>query len=112
MPAMRRRASAQRSQAGGSSFMRRLLFSGLTVLLLVWPTGAALHAAWVDPQAAPDASTSAPSASSTTEDPGAVLERGLDKERSRNWGAAMEVYREALEHWPSRVEFGRRLRLC
>ena len=41
-----------------------------------------------------------------------VLERGLDKERLRNWAAAIEVYREALERWPSRVEFSRRLRLC
>ena len=92
--------------------MRRLLYSGLTVLFWFGTAGFALHAAWVDPQAAPDSATSAPSASSTTEDPGTLLERGLDKERSRNWGAAMEVYREALEHWPSRVEFGRRLRLC
>ncbi len=41
-----------------------------------------------------------------------VLERGLDQERSRNWSAAMEVYRGALERWPGKVEFSRRLRLC
>ncbi len=45
-------------------------------------------------------------------EPGAVMERGLDKERERNWSAAMEVYRDALERWPSRVEFSRRLKLC
>lgn len=41
-----------------------------------------------------------------------AMERGLDRERARNWAGAMEVYREALQQWPSRVEFGRRLRLC
>ncbi len=30
----------------------------------------------------------------------------------RNWAAAIEVYRDALERWPSHVEFSRRLRLC
>ena len=45
-------------------------------------------------------------------EPLAEMERGLDKERGRNWAGAMEVYREALERWPSRVEFSRRLRLC
>jgi carboxyl-terminal processing protease len=92
--------------------MRRLLFSGLATILLVWSAGSALHAAWDDPRAAPDAGASTSSATPTTEDPAAILERGLDKERSRNWGGAMEVYREALERWPSRVEFSRRLRLC
>ncbi len=92
--------------------MRRLLYSGSAVLLLAWMAGTALHAAWIDPQAAPDAAGPASSASSANEDPGAILERGLDKERSRNWGGAMEVYRDALERWPSRVEFSRRLRLC
>jgi carboxyl-terminal processing protease len=92
--------------------MRRLLFSALTALSLAWTAGSALHAAWVEPQTPPDAGASVPPETSTTEDPGVVLERGLDKERSRNWGGAMEVYREALEHWPSRVEFSRRLRLC
>ncbi len=92
--------------------MRRLLLSGLTVLLLSWTSGSALHAAWDDPHAASQSGGAAPAAASTTEDPAVVLERGLDKERARNWGGAMEVYREALEHWPSRVEFSRRLRLC
>ena len=37
---------------------------------------------------------------------------GLDLERARNWSAAIETYHEALERWPSRVDIGRRLRLC
>jgi carboxyl-terminal processing protease len=41
-----------------------------------------------------------------------VLESGLDCERARNWSGAIEVYRDALQRWPSRVEFSRRLRLC
>ena len=43
---------------------------------------------------------------------GSVLEKGLERERQRNWAGAMEIYREALEHWPSRTEFSRRMRLC
>ena len=31
---------------------------------------------------------------------------------SRNWAAAIETYHTALERWPSRVDFRRRLRLC
>lgn len=47
-----------------------------------------------------------------TEDPGTVLERGLDHERKRDWSSAIETYRAAHERWPSRTEFSRRLRLC
>ena len=35
-----------------------------------------------------------------------------DLERQRNWTAAIEIYGQALEQWPSRSEFGRRRRLC
>ena len=48
----------------------------------------------------------------TDDDPEVVLERGLGQERGRNWAAAIETYRGALEVWPSRVDFSRRLRLC
>ena len=89
--------------------MRRLLVSGLTVVWLGWASISAIQAAQQVPA---DSGASVAATSSTTEDPTAVLERGLEKERLRNWGAAMEVYREALERWPSRVEFSRRLRLC
>lgn len=46
------------------------------------------------------------------ESPDAVLERGLDHERQRDWQGAIETYRSAREQWPSRTEFSRRLRLC
>jgi carboxyl-terminal processing protease len=40
------------------------------------------------------------------------MERGLDLERKRSWAAAIRFYENALEQWPSRAEFGHRLRLC
>ena len=40
------------------------------------------------------------------------MERGLDQERSRDWTAAIETYHDAMERWPSRTDFSRRLRLC
>ena len=45
-------------------------------------------------------------------DPDAILQRGLELERQRNWQAAIEVYEAALEQWPSRTEFSHRRRLC
>jgi carboxyl-terminal processing protease len=44
--------------------------------------------------------------------PDNTLEKGLERERQRNWAAAIETYRDAVERWPSRTEFSRRLRLC
>jgi carboxyl-terminal processing protease len=40
------------------------------------------------------------------------MEKGLDQERQRNWSAAIETYRKAVERWPSKADFSRRLRLC
>jgi carboxyl-terminal processing protease len=40
------------------------------------------------------------------------MERGLGQERSRDWTAAIETYHDAVERWPSRTDFSRRLRLC
>ena len=40
------------------------------------------------------------------------MERGLGQERSRDWTAAIETYHDAMERWPSRTDFSRRLRLC
>ena len=42
----------------------------------------------------------------------ALLDRALKFERQRNWASALEVYQDAVEKWPGRVEFGRRMRLC
>src|SRR5579875_849348 len=84
--------------------MRRLLYA-LALMFLAWSAGTPARGGWIDPPATA-------SAFSGEAEPTAVLERGLDKERARNWAAAMEVYREAIERWPSRVEFSRRLRLC
>jgi carboxyl-terminal processing protease len=85
--------------------MRRLLCA-LAMMVLAWSDGGmTARAAWLD---APASST----APASEAGPSAELERALDKERDRNWAGAMEVYREALERWPSRIEFSRRLRLC
>jgi carboxyl-terminal processing protease len=46
------------------------------------------------------------------QDAESALNRGLERERLRNWSGAIELYRQAVEHWPSRVDFSRRLRLC
>jgi carboxyl-terminal processing protease len=64
------------------------------------------------PSAADSANRSAEPASNLSDDPQGVLERGLDQERSHNWTAAIETYHDAIERWPSRADFGRRLRLC
>jgi carboxyl-terminal processing protease len=93
--------------------MRRLLR-----LLSLWVVLVPL--AGIDPSAvraqaptpASAAIRSATAESALPEDPEAALERALDHERSRNWPAAIDLYHQALERWPSRVDFNRRLRLC
>jgi carboxyl-terminal processing protease len=92
--------------------MRRLLSSCLAVWFLCLAAGATGRAGWLEPPTAPVAAPVEASIPAPPEDPTAVLDRGLDQERARNWPAAIEVYRDALERWPSRVEFSRRLRLC
>jgi carboxyl-terminal processing protease len=74
-------------------------------LLLAWTA----LGAWA---VAGDEPSSAPAARATPRDADAALRRALDLERQRNWAGAIEVYEEALEHWPSRTEFRHRLRLC
>lgn len=56
--------------------------------------------------------TSSPDAGAFAGEPDETLRRGLDLERKRNWSAAIRLYENALEQWPSRAEFGHRLRLC
>jgi carboxyl-terminal processing protease len=99
--------------------MRRLVCA-LAMMFLAWsglagewapvPGVTIARAGWIDPPSSTPAVAADPAAADA--DPAAVLERGLDRERQRNWAAAIEVYRDALERWPSRVEFSRRLRLC
>src|SRR5271165_1679062 len=61
----------------------------------------------------PPAETSSPTIETTSADePQALLEQGLDHERQHDWAAAIETYRKAVERWPSRTEYSRRLRLC
>ncbi|WP_435022209.1 S41 family peptidase [Tundrisphaera sp. TA3] len=45
-------------------------------------------------------------------DPEATLQKGLDLERRKNWSAALQVYIDANEQWPSRQDFRQRKRLC
>jgi carboxyl-terminal processing protease len=93
--------------------MRRLVHA-LAMMVLAWTAATAARAGWSDPPDSRSPASAATSAVPTAADgdPTLVLEKGLDKERERNWAAAIEVYRDALERWPSRVEFSRRLRLC
>ena len=80
----------------------------------------ALLLAWSPFPLAPASASDAPAATGTpavrpdAEADGAdeALGRGLDHERRRDWSAAIETYRTALERWPGRTDFRRRLRLC
>jgi carboxyl-terminal processing protease len=93
--------------------MRRLSRCCLAPLLLVTLAGGMASLTRADgpsPRAAADAAAAA--GSSRPEEADSVLERGLEQERSRDWAAAIETYHGALERWPSRVDFSRRLRLC
>jgi len=93
--------------------MRRLLNKLSPWLVLVLLTGMSASVVQAQaPSATSAASRSAGVESALPEDPDSALERGLDQERSKNWPAAIDLYHQALERWPSRVDFGRRLRLC
>jgi carboxyl-terminal processing protease len=93
--------------------MRRLCSLWLAWLLFVLPAGMGGRLAWADgPSSRPDGDVPAAARSSSADDPDGALERGLDFERSRNWAGAIEAYHTALERWPSRADFNRRLRLC
>jgi len=93
--------------------MRRLFRCSLTCLFLVVLAGTTPSFTRAD-QPSPRAAADSPAAtgSSRQEEANGVLQRGLEQERSRDWAAAIETYHEALERWPSRVDFSRRLRLC
>ncbi len=89
--------------------MRRLLSFSLAILLVAGMSGSVT---WAEPPAGRAAGNASVDTKSAAEDTESVLERGLNLERARNWSAAIEIYRTALERWPSRVDFGRRKRLC
>jgi len=71
-----------------------------------------LSVAWSAPPQ--DTSQPAPSKPNATapKDAEAALQHALELERKRNWSAAIHAYDEALEQWPSRVDFTHRRRLC
>ena len=93
--------------------MRRPVKTSLSWLFLFMLTGTACSLAWANSPAAIDGDNSAASTASTPPDsPDTVMERGLDQERARDWTAAIETYHGAVERWPSRIDFSRRLRLC
>ncbi len=93
--------------------MRRLLSCSLAWLILFGLAGSTGSVTWAGPPEERPAAGAAPAATAATAaDPQAVLEHGLDLERSLNWAGAIETYHSALERWPSRIDFSRRLRLC
>jgi len=68
----------------------------------------------VEPDASAHAKTDAAALSpkAIPGDPTQTFQRGLDFERKRNWASAIRLYEDALEQWPSRIEFTHRLLLC
>ncbi len=79
--------------------------------MLAWMTSPTLWARPLGPE--PPAQTSQPTVEKSSDgEPQALMDQGLDHERQHNWAAAIESYRKALERWPSRTDFSRRLRLC
>jgi carboxyl-terminal processing protease len=93
--------------------MRRPVLSSLGWSILFLLAGIAGPVTWADtPTAADNATPTVERAAKLPDDPQVVLERGLNQERSRDWTAAIETYHDAMERWPSRADFGRRLRLC
>lgn len=87
--------------------MRRigtLRLAWLLALLLSWSPISTSFAGSREEPAASEAGERAPA--------DAAMERGLELERRKNWSGAIEAYRGAMEKWPARTEFRRRLRLC
>ena len=93
--------------------MRRLFSRFPAGLLLIALAGTTGSVAWAEPPDARPAADATPTAAAAEQQaPESVLERGLNLERARNWAGAIETYHTALERWPSRADFSRRLRLC
>ncbi len=88
---------------------------GATWALALWAASLLPVARAQAPAPKPPAASSAaakPEASALPTDPEEALKRGLDLERNRNWMAAIRLYEDAVEQWPSRTDLGHRLRLC
>jgi carboxyl-terminal processing protease len=93
--------------------MRRLISSSLVwscLMILAWQAPPSSWAAPLVSDLPSDPSQSADE--QVLDDADVVMERGLDQERHRNWSGAFETYRKAVERWPSKTDFSRRLRLC
>jgi carboxyl-terminal processing protease len=93
--------------------MRRPVLCLCLCSFLLIPAGINGAITWADtPSATDNSSAGVERATDVPDDPEGVLERGLNQERSRDWTAAIETYHDAVERWPSRTDFSRRLRLC
>jgi carboxyl-terminal processing protease len=98
--------------------MRMLVLGRACLLpaLLAWVAAPAALAVPPDSgSSSPPPAAAAPAKPSYADlpaDPDAFLQRGLDLERERNWSSAIEVYDQALERWPDRIELSHRRRLC
>ena len=93
--------------------MRRLFPCSLRWLFLIGLAAATPAITWANAPSGPVAVDSAAAAgTSRTEEADGVLDRGLNQERAHDWAAAIETYHDAIERWPSRIDFSRRLRLC
>ncbi len=93
--------------------MRRPISCSLGWWFLAMLAGTSWSVAWAQaPQEPGGVNSPASTESKLADDPDGAMERGLGQERSRDWTAAIETYHDAVERWPSRTDFSRRLRLC
>ena len=88
--------------------MKTLAFSRSRWLVL-----ALLAGSWFPSARASDPSVTTTEAThSVVGDPEATSVKALEFERKKNWAAAIQVYQDAGEQWPSRQDFRQRRRLC
>jgi len=95
--------------------MRHLVFRTLMGFALAYWASADLKECLATPPPGSNVESSETAGSSSSSGPesaDAEFDRALKFERQRNWASALEVYQGAVEKWPGRVEFGRRMRLC
>lgn len=94
---------------------RQWTISMARMILAMWVWAYCLAAQAAPPDPLPAVSLSSPSDSAVadgSDEAADLMQEGLDCERRRDWAAAIENYRKAVDRWPSRNEFSRRLRLC